>query len=45
MRARAVAARRKAARKRIIAMRRIRTPEAEAAPVRVGRSEYRETGL
>ena len=45
MRARAKAAVRKAARKKITAMRRIRTPEAEPAPVRVGRSEYRETGL
>jgi len=45
MRARAKAARRKAARKKILKMRRIRTPEVEPAPVRVGRSERRETGL
>jgi len=47
MRARAMAARRKAARKRITEMRRVRSPEAvaEVAPRGVGRSERRETGL
>jgi len=47
MRARAVAARRKVARKKILAMRRTRSPEpvSEPVPIKVGRSEYRETGL
>jgi len=49
MRARAKAARRKAARKKVKEMRRIRSPEVEAAPspapLRIGRSERRETGL
>jgi len=47
MRARAIAARRKAAKKRIVEMRRERRPEVEPAPATrvVGHSERRETGL
>jgi hypothetical protein len=49
MRARAITARRKEARKKIAAMRRMRSPEVEPtsapAPRGIGRSERRETGL
>lgn len=47
MRARAITARRKEARKKIAAMRRMRSPEVEPAPAPrgIGRSERRETGL
>jgi len=47
MRARAVAARRKVARKKVKEMRRMRSPEpvSEPVPIRVGRSEVRKTGL